>query len=110
MVSTVSRTCPVTAWEADREALSAAGVPRWAQVTGADDHLRPRLFVWVDDALALHSQLVGDADPVALRQLVARASEILSGPHAMPDRGRPVHTGQHTALPVVHDPALRTGS
>src|SRR3546814_20803781 len=88
MVSTVSRTCPVTAWEADRAALSAAGVPRWAQVTGADDHLRPRPFVWVDAAMALHSQPVGDADPVALRPLVARASEITAGRHDMRGRGQ----------------------
>lgn len=100
----------MTAWEADREALSAAGVPRWAQVTGDDDHLRPRLFVWVDDAMALHSQLVGDADPVALRQLVARASEILSGRNDMRERGRPVDTGQPTALAVVHEHAVGYGS
>ncbi len=96
--------------EADKRLMSSLGIPAWAQVTGSDDWLRPRLFVWVDDAMALHSQLVGDVDPVHLRQLVARASEILSGRNDIRERGRPVDIRQPTALAVVHDHAVGHGS
>jgi len=97
-------------WEADREALSAAGVPRWAQVTGDDDSLRPRLFVWVNEALDLEAALVGEADGAALQVLGERASEVLRGDNASGTRGGPADLGQPTALAVVHQHAVGHGS
>lgn len=96
--------------EADKRRMSSLGIPAWAQVTGNDDWLRPRLFVWVDDAMVLHSRLVGDADTAHLRHLEARASEVLSGRSDMRERGRPVDIEQPAALAVVHEHAVGHGS
>lgn len=47
--------------EADGQVLSAHGIPGWAQVTGNDDPLPPRVFAWVDENSVLHARLIGDA-------------------------------------------------
>lgn len=97
-------------WEVDRESLSAAGVPRWAQVTGNDDGLRPRLFVWVNDGLDLEGRLVGDTDEAALEMLRERTAEMLRGDKTFSARGGPADLAQPTALAVVHQHAVGHGS
>lgn len=97
-------------WEADREVLSAAGVPRWAHVTGNDDWLRPRLFVWVNDALDFEARLVGEADGPALRTLGERAAEVLRGDNVFGSHCEPTDLGQPVALAVVHEYAVGYGS
>jgi hypothetical protein len=97
-------------WEVDREALSAAGVPRWAQVTGDDDGLRLRLFVWVNDGLDLEGRLVGDTSGAALEVLRERAAEVLRGDNTFGTRGGPADLAQPTALAVIHEHAVGHGS
>ena len=97
-------------WEADKAALSAAGVPPWAQVTGDDDWLGPRLFVWVNEAQDFESALIGEADAPALRLLSERARELLRGNNTSGSRRGPSDLGQPTALAVVHQHAVGHGS
>lgn len=97
-------------WQADKDALSAAGVPPWAQVTGDDDSLRPRLFVWVNDGMELEAALVGEADGPVLRVLMERAAEVLRADNAFGTHGEPADLAQPTALAVVHEHAVGHGS